>query len=302
MLNEWVVTHSSWDWIDDSLMESSYILNEIEHNSQILLERSAYSWSQDVNKDFLIFLSRYINKSNETYYNAYIGLYMDFNVTNLSHLDDIVGYIDSLDMAYMYDQGSSTHYIGVKILNSVPDFGVHFPYPEYMPYEDCYYYMILSYLAAPGFMPDTAGSYSILLNAGPYIYLPQDTIEIVYGVAAGEGLDELISNTVRMQELFDSIALGIDEDHSSIKESDIHIFPNPTNGVFYINFNLTDKTDIKVKIFNVLGQLMMSEEYSYLSNGNALIKFDISDQNEGIYFVKILSDGFNYNKCLIIFK
>jgi len=60
------------------------------------------------------------------------------------------------------------------------------------------------------------------------------------------------------------------------------VFPNPTNGEFYVVLN--ENKNSKVTVFNLIGEKIM-EKYV---NGTILV--DISNKPNGIYFVKIEND------------
>lgn len=297
MLKEWDISHSWWDWKNDSLYQSCYNLIDIKNNSHIFLERYVYSWSQEINENFLICYCRYINKSEQIYYNSFIGFYLDINMSNLNHQDDMVGYIDSLRLAYMYDPEDSVGFIGVKILSEEPNFGVHYLRPEYIPFEDSYYYMLLSSMPQPGYMPDTAGDYSVWLSAGSFTHYDQDTIDITYGIVASENFQDFINNTIRMQQLYDSIDLAVEEEVIIYKPS-LLISPNPTCGIVNLNFQYLTDQIADIEIYNIDGRLLRIERIDNINNN----KLDLSYLNSGIYFLKIILNTSNYHEKMIIIR
>ena len=71
-------------------------------------------------------------------------------------------------------------------------------------------------------------------------------------------------------------------------EEKIIIYPNPSNGVFTIQFNNPQlKTNCQIEIYNVLG----NKVYSKLFPPNPSFSIDISNQSEGIYFCRFLSEN-----------
>ncbi len=64
-------------------------------------------------------------------------------------------------------------------------------------------------------------------------------------------------------------------------ESDLEVFPNPTDDILNINYNGTELMQ-SIKIYNTLGQLMTE-----FSDPNTHQKVDVSNWSAGIYFVKI---------------
>lgn len=73
---------------------------------------------------------------------------------------------------------------------------------------------------------------------------------------------------------------------SSIDEL-ISIYPNPSTGKFIISNNLKKENNIRIEVTNVLGQTIREYNFGKTSSGS----FDLSNQPDGIYFVKIKSDG-----------
>ncbi len=65
---------------------------------------------------------------------------------------------------------------------------------------------------------------------------------------------------------------------SSVKQV-VSLFPNPTNSE--INLSFSEINNYQFQIYNTLGEILFE------SNGNGTVKVDISDFNNGIYFVKV---------------
>lgn len=63
------------------------------------------------------------------------------------------------------------------------------------------------------------------------------------------------------------------------------IFPNPSNGQFFLEYTLTENADISIEAFDVLGQSVYSEKNSSYA-GKQLYSIDLSTQSNGIYFIR----------------
>ena len=82
-------------------------------------------------------------------------------------------------------------------------------------------------------------------------------------------------------------------DITSLTETinDVKIYPNPTEGKFFVQAD-----DIKdISVYNLVGQEIMS---SVVENDNCTI--DLSNFDEGIYFVKINTSNNSLTKRLIL--
>ena len=65
----------------------------------------------------------------------------------------------------------------------------------------------------------------------------------------------------------------------------INAFPNPTNGLLNVAVALQNKENLSISVSNALGQVIMSNNYSSISNET--LQLNLSNQNNGIYFVTV---------------
>lgn len=73
------------------------------------------------------------------------------------------------------------------------------------------------------------------------------------------------------------------------------IFPNPGNGIFYLEYNLDANAEITVEAYDMLGHLVLSEK-SNRSNGHQLQTVDLTSEAEGIYFIRCTIKTANTNQ------
>jgi hypothetical protein len=76
-------------------------------------------------------------------------------------------------------------------------------------------------------------------------------------------------------------------------EETISIYPNPNQGIFNLETNIDNYI---LNIYNMLGELVYVE-----SNINSTKKlFDLSSLNNGVFFVKIVSENKSLTEKLVI--
>ena len=85
----------------------------------------------------------------------------------------------------------------------------------------------------------------------------------------------------------------------SIKETNIKIYPNPSNGIFNLEISDAENSTYTVKVFDIIGAVV----YTNTITGTTYLKeqIDISQNAKGMYFLSIESDnGYVISKRIII--
>lgn len=79
-------------------------------------------------------------------------------------------------------------------------------------------------------------------------------------------------------------------------------YPNPFNPKTIISFEISDNENVSLKVFDVLGNEVISLVNKKLNTGKYNIEFDGSNLSSGIYFYTFLSGNFNETKRMILLK
>ena len=108
---------------------------------------------------------------------------------------------------------------------------------------------------------------------------------IVYTYTGTNGCESIAEQTI----LVDACT-GID----NTNDQRYQVYPNPTNGVFEVKIQHDGL--ISIQVYNMLGTRVYQEEY--LNNGSILRKIDISELENGIYFVSIKTEDETFVKKL----
>jgi hypothetical protein len=77
--------------------------------------------------------------------------------------------------------------------------------------------------------------------------------------------------------------VGLKEE--TVFTSNINVMPNPSNGEMSLVFTLPKPDNIKIRIYNYVGQLMGTDEYQNVSR--QVFDIDLSSKAPGIYFIEI---------------
>jgi hypothetical protein len=68
------------------------------------------------------------------------------------------------------------------------------------------------------------------------------------------------------------------------------LYPNPANDQLNIEMNVLSDKEVSIVAYDVTGKLMISENRA-LTSGTNTMTFDVSNWDNGIYFVRIINDG-----------
>jgi len=95
------------------------------------------------------------------------------------------------------------------------------------------------------------------------------------------------SNIADTKTLYFSSGIANVEDGEVLKNN-IHIFPNPTNGLFYVEFDSKDRSDIYISLIDVTGKTLAKLKYEGPQNGSQKWPIDLGKivgKKDGIYYL-----------------
>ncbi len=75
-----------------------------------------------------------------------------------------------------------------------------------------------------------------------------------------------------------------------LEENNLAVYPNPTNNVSTISFDLTEASSVNVEVYNTMGSLVFSKDNETMNAGTQKVTFDGTELPSGIYFVNVTID------------
>ena len=100
-------------------------------------------------------------------------------------------------------------------------------------------------------------------------------------------------------------ATGVEDNYSNTSPSVYNLeqnYPNPFNPITTISYSLPKASNVKLTIYNLLGQEVTTLVNSFNQAGKHSIKFNAANLASGVYFYSIKADGFVSSKKLILLK
>ncbi|MFH1322104.1 MAG: FG-GAP-like repeat-containing protein [Bacteroidota bacterium] len=151
------------------------------------------------------------------------------------------------------------------------------------------------------------GSATVTAKGGtpPYTYQWNDSLNQVTATATGLCGDttytvlvtDAYGDTVSTNVFVDEVS-GINQ-QSAILNPQLKVYPNPNRGIFNLNIYLGKKEDLNIKIFDIQGQKIYSDQTVKYS-GSFEKQIDLSEYNGGIYHLQVITKENVINRKIVI--
>jgi hypothetical protein len=79
-------------------------------------------------------------------------------------------------------------------------------------------------------------------------------------------------------------------------------YPNPFNPVTNIKFAIPKSSDVKIKVYDIIGNEVAVIYSGYLYAGYYIADFNASGLASGVYFYKLEADNFSSVKRMVLVK
>jgi len=123
-------------------------------------------------------------------------------------------------------------------------------------------------------------------------YTTEGTSEMVYEEVS---TTDILTDKVGLIDL-----LGVNENAKNNIFTTGSIFPNPANDRLNISINMARTATVTVKLYNMLGGEMLSQNYEMLPEGANNLQLGLSNLPQGMYFCNVTSSGFTTTERVVI--
>ena len=108
-----------------------------------------------------------------------------------------------------------------------------------------------------------------------------------------------ITNAYGCTSISDPLSVIISGIKESVAGISLNIYPNPNTGEFVIKMNVTKSSDLQIKLFDVIGQVIYEEKLDkYVGNYQNTI--DVSNHAKGVYTLQLITEKGTINKKIEI--
>jgi hypothetical protein len=239
------------------------------------------------------------NAGTGTVSNIYTGIVADFDMGDA--YNDSAGTDVSRRLAYMWYPLDPDPYVGIMLLHPTTATNVSViknPVYVWSTWHDSTLYKFLngtlSFAAA-----DADTDWSVVVSAAPYTLSPGAIEEVAFAFVGGSSLADLQANADSAQSVYDQY-FGIEEitSPSIVVHGMVKLYPNPFSGNTSISFNLTKAANVRINVYNAIGQLVKTVVDDVFEAGVSVLHWNGRDDKgkllpNGIYFYSLETEGYN---------
>jgi len=132
-----------------------------------------------------------------------------------------------------------------------------------------------------------------------------DVYSAVFPLTAGNHTVVLSGSNVSIdyvQLIRESVATGVGQGEVPLQFALEQNYPNPFNPTTTINFTLASASNVKLIVYNILGQKVATLIDSRLTAGAHTVQFDASKFSTGVYIYSIEAGDFRSSKKMLLIK
>jgi len=264
----------------------------------------------------------------------FVAIFYDFDISSSAHgtywADDMAAYDANNNISYMSDgddpnrlgddtgeNGISTGYVGIKILNQQPYNNlILFPGSGAIQFlTDQQRYTLLSTQQFDS-QVNQPRDYSILHTAGPFTLKKGNSISFDFVHGIGEGLNGLIETMdqaltpgrnltvaeIGNQRETETLLKNTPEGYDLLQN-----FPNPFNPETEISFQLAEARHVVIKIYNIRGEEIRTLVDTFYEAGDHKTRWDAKDNNgnavpSGIYLYQLKAGSISQVKKMTLIR
>ena len=278
----------------------------------VLVNHSAFAWTSPGNRNFVIFSYSIKNTGSSPLNDLYAGIFADWNI--MDHTLNKADFDVSNRMGYVWSSETNGKYAGIKLLSTTAPVN-HYAIDNVgggnggIDFSDGFNiqekYTALSTSRAQAGINGGGSDVISVLSSGPYNLSPGDSAIVAFALLAGDSLEDLQASAVAAQGKYDGKVLPLNV--SSMKPADElwvgQIYPNPAKDKITLEFILPEATQVRLSIYNALGQEVAVHLNKLMEKGKYRISEDTSQLKNGVYFYKLTAGDVSINgKMTVISK
>ena len=263
----------------------------------LLVSHNAYAWSTPGNRKYVIV--EYFIKNNGTtaLANLYAGISADWDIDAISYAKNRSDYDAARKMGYSWLTDVNGKYAGIKVLT--PEAGNFYAIDNVAGgnggldivdannyYSTADKYTALSTPRLQAGVADADGEDVLnIMSSGPYNVNAGDSVKVAFALICGDDLIDVKKSADSAQVHYDVMyPVGLSQ-NTSLIESSLTVYPNPSNGRIYLDNFSNDSFEFE--LLNNLGQIVKTTTVNGLVTKQEI---DVTNLTNGLYYYRINKD------------
>ncbi|MGB1243405.1 MAG: T9SS type A sorting domain-containing protein, partial [Chitinophagales bacterium] len=271
--------------------ESSIVIVDSLANNPIgvsILQES-YADTAASRQNFVILKYTLKNETPDTIDNLHVALFFDWDIG--ADFNDFGRLDEDRRLGYAYNSVGGKNYIGAtKMLSSEVGYSyrtLHNPDELYDNFTDAEKWQFIT--GGIQTQDIDATDISTYSGAGPFKIAPNETAEVGFALIGAHGFEELAAAADTAQLVWDGLDIisSIDEIPVS-KLTDLQLFPNPFYNDLKMSYELKQKDQVRISLFDMQGQRIEVLKDELQSAGTHHFNFDLTGKiPAGTYLLQL---------------
>jgi hypothetical protein len=252
--------------------------------------------------DVLLFRYHLVNSSPDKLTGLRFGFLSDFDLGNA----DSVGYETGLNL--MWQSCPAGPFVGIVGLKNITSFKSLANVGGKTGLSRSKLFDLISRSGIDASSSVTASDQMVLVSTPSFDLYSGDSTEVAFALVAADNLADLFSRAAEAQIIYMSPTDVDDPDKTLPSQFALdQNYPNPFNPSTTISFSLAEPSQVKLSIFNVLGQEVRTISDARMDAGNHSVEWDGRDGrgNEaasGVYLYRLTTNSNSQTKKMVLVR
>lgn len=276
----------------------------------VTVRHSAYAWTSAADRKYIMVKYAIVNTGASALSNVHAGIFADWDVDATTFGSNKASFDAANKMGYCWYTGASGLYVGTKLLTSSAPV-VHYAIDNvsggaggidmFTGYDTGKKFTTLSTNRANAGVAGSGVDVANVVSSGPYSIPAGDSVIVAFALIAGDDLADIQASAAAAQIMWDGMSgtTAINNDPAAI-ENVIAVYPNPTSDLSTIDINLAENQDVKLTVYNMVGQEIGTIVNGKLNAGTHRYTFDTSSLSNGMYYYQLNAGAKKYTYKLMV--
>lgn len=258
------------------------------HRVGIKVDYNIYAWQNAPLDKFIILEYEVINESGENLPGFYAGFFADWIIQDIRNHRASFDPANQMGYAYSVAGGNFT---GIQLLNHTSI--KHYAFDNqgfggslrinngFTSFEK--YTALKSNRESAGFF-DKDNDISTLVSAGPFNFLPDDTLTFAFALLAGDHINDLQASAQLASMLYSGEYTSIAKEENPLE---LRAYPNPAKDLLSLSYTLHKPSNAAITIYSMGGTQIYNQTKKHSTPGIQTQTIPIDGWPQGAYILQL---------------